>query len=140
MADLRNCSRCGKLFAYYGRSICNNCMEKEEEEFKIVKEYLYDHPKATVFEVSEATEVSVDKIMRFLREERLEISSENVNLILECESCGVPIKTGKYCKECRDELTNEMQREFGIGRHKRETIKTSGKEKMYVIRKREGRR
>lgn len=139
MADLRNCPRCGKLFAYIGRSICNRCIEQEEEEFKLVKEYIYNNPGATVFEVADATEVSVDKIMRFLREERLEISSDNVNLILECESCGTSIRTGRYCQQCRDDLTNEMKREFGIGQRKRETIKSTGKEKMYIVKKREGR-
>ncbi|MCK9217302.1 MAG: MerR family transcriptional regulator [Firmicutes bacterium] len=139
MAELRNCARCGKLFPYIGRPICNRCVEKEEEEFKIVKEYIYDNPGATVFEVADATEVSVDKIMRFLREERLEISSENVNLILECESCSRPIKSGRYCEECKAKLAGEMRREFGIGQRKRENIRTSGKEKMHVIRKREGR-
>ncbi len=139
MAELRNCPRCGKLFSYFGRPICNNCIEKEEEEFKIVKEYIYENPGATVFEVADATEVTVDKIMRFLREERLEISSENVNLILECERCSRPIKTGRYCDQCKGEMASEMRREFGIGQKKREILKSSGKEKMHVIRKRSGR-
>lgn len=139
MADLRNCPRCGKLFAHIGRPICNRCIEEEEEEFKVVKEYIYKNPGATVFEVSDATGVSVDKIMRFLREERLEISSENSNLILECEKCGTPIKTGRYCEQCRVNLSNEMKREFGIGQRKQEGIKSTGKEKMYIVKKREGR-
>lgn len=138
MADLRNCPRCGKLFAYMGRSICNRCIEQEEKEFKVVKKYICDNPGATVFEIADATEVSVDKIMRFLREERLEISSENANMILECEKCGVPIKTGRYCERCKADLTNEMKREFGIGERRQESIKSTGKEKMYIIKKREG--
>lgn len=139
MAELRNCPRCGKLFAYMGRPICNRCVEQEEEEFKVVKEYIYNNPGATVFEVSDVTGVTVEKIMRFLREERLEISSENSNLILECEKCGTPIKTGRYCEQCRADLTNEMKREFGIGQRKQENIKSTGKEKMYIVKKREGR-
>ncbi len=139
MAELRNCPRCGKLFAYVGRPICNRCVEQEEEEFKFVKEYIYNNPGATVFEVADATGVSVDKIMRFLREERLEITSENVNFVLECENCGRPIKTGRYCEQCRLDLADEMKREFGIGQRKRESIKSTGKEKMYIVKKREGR-
>lgn len=139
MAELRNCPRCGKLFSYFGRPICNRCIDEEEEEFKIVKEYIYNNPGATVFEVADATEVSVDKILRFLKEERLEITSDNVNLILECESCGRPIKTGKYCEQCKVKLSSEMRREFGIGQRKREAFKSTGKEKMHIIKKREGR-
>ena len=138
MADIRNCPRCGRVFAYYGRTICRRCMEAEEEEFKIVKEYIYEYPGATVYEVSDATDVSVDKIMRFLKEERLEITSEHSNLLLECERCGVPIKTGKYCQKCKDEVAAEMRREFGVGQRNREAIMTTGREKMYIVKKRRG--
>ena len=113
-------------------------MEAEEEEFKLVKEYIYDNSGASISEVSDATGVSADKIMRFLREERLEIDSDVSNMILECESCGRPVRTGRYCEECKNSITNEMRREFGISQRRRETIKTTGKEKMHVIKKREG--
>lgn len=139
MPELKNCPRCGKLFAYSCSSICNNCLNAEEEEFKLVKEYIYDNPGAIIPEVSDATGVSVDKIMRFLREERLEISSENSNLILECESCGKPIKSGKYCEECKTKIASEIKREFGIGQRSQEAIRTTGKEKMYITRRRDGR-
>lgn len=139
MPELRNCIRCGKVFAYTYNPVCNKCLEKEEEEFKRVKEHIYDNPGSTAFEVSEATGVSVEKIMKFLREERLELSSENANLFLECESCGRPIKSGRYCEECKNQIASEMKREFGLNKSKQEYIKTSGKERMHVIRKREGR-
>ncbi|MFA7573085.1 MAG: TIGR03826 family flagellar region protein [Lutispora sp.] len=138
MAEIRNCPRCGKIFAYSYSAICNKCMEAEEEEFKLVKEYIYDNSGASISEVSDATGVSADKIMRFLREERLEIDSDVSNMILECESCGRPVRTGRYCEECKNSITNEMRREFGISQRRRETIKTTGKEKMHVIKKREG--
>lgn len=138
MPELRNCLRCGKLFAYSCSPICNNCLSIEEEEFKLVKEYVYDNPGAIIPEVSDATGVSIDKIMRFLREERLEISSENNNLVLECESCGKPIKSGKYCEQCKINIANDMKKEFGIGQKSQQSIKTTGKEKMYVTKRRDG--
>lgn len=139
MPELRNCIRCGKVFAYTYNPVCNKCLEQEEEEFKRVKEYIYENPGSTAYEVSEATGVSVEKIMKFLREERLELSSENANLLLECESCGRPIKSGRYCEECKNQIANEMKREFGLSQKKQEYIRATGKERMYVIRKREGR-
>ena len=33
MADLRNCSKCGRLFGYMGKPICSYCAEEEEDEF-----------------------------------------------------------------------------------------------------------
>lgn len=139
MPELRNCIRCGKVFAYTYNPVCNKCLEQEEEEFKRVKEYIYENPGSTAYEVSEATGVSVEKIMKFLREERLELSSENANLLLECESCGRPIKSGRYCEECKNQIANEMKREFGLSQKKQEYIRATGKERMHVIRKREGR-
>ncbi|WP_372998419.1 TIGR03826 family flagellar region protein [Lutispora sp.] len=139
MPELRNCIRCGKVFAYTYNPVCNKCLEQEEEEFKRVKEYIYENPGSTVFEVSDATGISVEKIMKFLREERLELSSDNTNLLLECESCGRPIKSGRYCEECKNQIASEMKREFGLNKSKHEYAKTSGKERMHVIRKREGR-
>ncbi|ADQ41183.1 Flagellar operon protein YvyF [Caldicellulosiruptor acetigenus I77R1B] len=101
--DVRNCRRCGKIYLYDGSPICPQCRKEEEEDFKKVKEYLYDHPGATLPEVSNATGVSPEKILRFLKEERLEIVGES-NIILECERCGKAIKTGRLCDECKKEV------------------------------------
>ncbi|MEA4845814.1 MAG: TIGR03826 family flagellar region protein [Clostridiaceae bacterium] len=138
MAEIRNCPRCGKIFTYIGRSICNKCIEVEENEFKVVKEYIYDNPGATISEVSQETEVSVEKIMRFLREERLEIKSENSNLMLECEKCGRPIKSGRFCENCKNQLNKDFRREFGMdkGAASQRPQTKSEKEKMYTATRR----
>ena len=57
--QLRNCRRCGKLFNYVGKPICNECVQQDEKDFELVKAYIYDHPKATITEVSKETGVSV---------------------------------------------------------------------------------
>jgi flagellar operon protein (TIGR03826 family) len=114
MADLRNCSKCGRLFGYTGNPLCSFCLEEEEDEYVIVRDYLYDNPGSSAAEVSEATGVDTEKIMRFLREERLQISSENQNMLLECESCGKPIVTGRFCHKCKDNLKNALRKEFGL--------------------------
>ena len=138
MAEIRNCPRCGKIFSYIGRPICHNCLESEENEFKIVKEYIYDNPGATISEVAQETEVSIEKIMRFLREERLEIKSENSNLLLECERCGRAINSGRFCDNCKDEINKDFKKEFGLDRSRSEPkpqTKTDG-EKMYTATRR----
>lgn len=106
--DIRNCKRCGKIYNYDGFSICRNCRRDDEVDFQKVKEYVYEYPGANISEVHEVTEVAVDKIISFLREGRLEIA-EGGNLILECENCGVSIRTGRFCDKC----TSDLQREFG---------------------------
>ncbi|HOM01328.1 MAG TPA: MerR family transcriptional regulator [Acetivibrio sp.] len=106
MPDVRNCKRCGRIFNYIGgRPICHDCKKQDEEEFKKVKEYLYEHPKASILEVSNVLEISVQKIKSYLREGRLEIVGNDGNLILECEKCGRSITTGRFCNECSRELS-----------------------------------
>ncbi|ODM27318.1 MerR family transcriptional regulator [Clostridium sp. Bc-iso-3] len=110
MPDVRNCRRCGRLFNYIGgRPICHDCKRQDDEEFKKVKEYLYEHPKASIIEVSNALEISVPKIKGYLREGRLEIVGGDGNVVLECERCGKSINTGRFCNECSRELTDGLK-------------------------------
>jgi len=107
MPDVRNCRKCGKLFNYIGGApICPRCKELEEEDFKRIKEYLYENPGASLTQVSTELDVSVELIRRFLKEGRLEITNENGNLVLECENCGKSIKSGRFCAECERELAS----------------------------------
>ena len=106
--NVKNCSRCGRIYNYDGFRVCPTCRREDEADFQKVKEYLYDNPGADVQEVSEETEVDSRKIIDFLRAGRLEIA-EGSALILECESCGVGIRTGRFCEKC----TVGMERELG---------------------------
>lgn len=110
MPDVRNCRRCGKIYNYIGgMPICPICRELDESDFKRIKEYLYDNPGATLSEVSTILEISVEKIKGFLKEGRLEIIGTESNMVLECESCGKSIRTGRLCDECSKNLSKELQ-------------------------------
>lgn len=106
--DVRNCKNCGKLYNYFGgQPLCPSCFNDLEDKFKLVKEYIYDHPQCGIQEVSEEFEVSIQIIHRWIREERLSFS-ENSDVGLECERCGVMVRTGRYCKACKDTLANNL--------------------------------
>jgi len=110
MPDVRNCKKCGKIFNYIGGlPICPVCKQKDEEDFKRVKEYLYENPGANITQISTDLDISVETIKRYLKEGRLEIIGDEGNLILECEMCGKAIKTGRYCELCERELTRELK-------------------------------
>ncbi|SFQ02976.1 MerR family transcriptional regulator [Caldicoprobacter faecalis] len=96
--DIRNCKRCNRLFQYNGIKYCPSCVMELDEMFKKVRDYLYEHPDATIIEVSEATGVEEKIILEFLREGRLELKEPSP--VLTCERCGKPITTGRMCKEC----------------------------------------
>lgn len=102
--DVRNCKGCGKLFNYMsGPPLCASCAAAMDLKFEEVKEYVYDHPRVGIQEVSEVMEVSVNQIKQWIREERLAFAEDSM-IGLECESCGVTIKTGRLCKACKDRL------------------------------------
>jgi len=105
--DLRNCTKCGRVFAYNGSEICSRCAGNDAEDFKKVKDYLYENPGATIVEVSEETGVDEKKILRYLRESKIEII-ESDNLLLDCQRCGKPIRSGRFCEGC----VIEMKKEF----------------------------
>ncbi|BDU51085.1 hypothetical protein [Haliovirga abyssi] len=101
--NLVECKICGKLFMKTGRkNICPSCLNKEEELFMEVKNYLYDSPNASIKEVAEQTEIDEGLIMDWVREGRLERTG--IIMTYPCEMCGKPIHTGKICKSCQNEL------------------------------------
>lgn len=111
MSELKNCKKCGRMFSSEnGQLFCSKCRTNDEEDFKIVREYIYDHPDSTVHDVHEATEVSEEKILKFLRQGRLMLKGEGVGL--ECERCGKGISSGRFCDKCAHELKNGFKDAF----------------------------
>lgn len=114
MPDIRNCRRCNKIFNYLGGlPICLDCKQEDEANFKRVKEYLYEHPGASLYDVSKELEISVQQIKTYLKEGRLEIVGEGGNMFLECEKCGKSIPTGRFCKDCTNEVTSDIKSVVG---------------------------
>lgn len=105
--DVRNCKICGNLFNYNGSSICPSCNKKMEEKFSVVKEYIRENPRVPMSQVSEETEVPMQQLKRWIREERLTFDKDS-GVKLDCESCGKPILTGRYCKECKSKMANSF--------------------------------
>lgn len=106
--EVRNCKECGKLFNYMGgMPICPTCSKKLEDKFEEVKEYIYDNPGANINQVAEENDVSVKQIKHWVREERL-CFADNSELGIECEKCGVMIKTGRFCQKCKKQLENSL--------------------------------
>lgn len=130
--NIRNCKECGKLFQYDGISkLCYRCRKKDDENFRVVKDFLYENPKETISVVSEETGVSEEKILRYLREGKLEIVGDDPGILLDCEGCGKAIRTGRYCERC----AQDMERGFKSGFERQEKNKakqSSSSNRMYI--------
>ena len=106
--EVRNCTTCGRIFnSVMDIKRCPACRKDDEEKFKEIRDYLYDHSGASIEEVSEALDVDRSKILHFLREGRLETIGDH--MVIQCESCGVPIHSGKYCDDCTREMTMNLK-------------------------------
>ncbi len=117
-AQLQSCLRCGKMFLYAGtgKCICPKCTAEDEEQFNCVKDYIYNHPSASIKEVAEHTDVRVARIKSYLKEGRLIISDDSP-IFLNCEICGTQLKYGRVCRSCAETLSNEMKSAMEISEY-----------------------
>lgn len=107
--NIRNCRVCGRIFNYVAGPIaCPVCREKAEAKFQQVKEYIRENPGVGIAEVSAVCEVDAAQIRQWLRDERLELA-ENSPIYMNCESCGAPIRCGRYCEQCKNHMANTLR-------------------------------
>lgn len=123
--NVRNCRSCGRIFNYIsGPSVCPVCRESQEAKFQEVKEYVREHRGAGIVEVSEACDVDPAQIRQWLREDRLEVTEDSA-MFLNCEVCGAPIRSGKYCEKCKMDMTKGFNEVLKTGRPQPATPKKS---------------
>ena len=107
--NVRNCRKCGTIFNYVmGPIVCPACREALEEKFKEVKKYIQENPGVGIQQTSRECEVEVSQIQQWIREERLEFASDSM-VMLNCESCGQPIRSGRFCDQCKNSLANGLR-------------------------------
>ena len=107
--EVRNCKSCGRLYTVLGRErICPACKALLEDKFQQVKRFLNENPNSSVEVVAKENDVSTKQIRQWVREERLILSSGIIDGIT-CETCGAPIRTGRYCERCKAELSQSFE-------------------------------
>lgn len=113
--EMRNCPRCKRIFSYINSPICSDCEKEEEKIFESVREYIKVNPDSSLSIVSEETGVSPKKILKYVKEGKLEIS-KGMGLHGEnkCEQCGKPITKGKYCDTCVIKINQQVEDMFTV--------------------------
>ncbi|MDF2557332.1 MAG: flagellar protein [Bacillales bacterium] len=130
-AQLMNCRKCGKLFLRV-KQICEDCYNKQEEDFKKVTDYLREFPGSTIHELVEETKVSATQIREFILAERI-LSSNFSNLSYSCESCGSKIQSGKLCSNCLQTI-NKLAKQVTQEVTPHREVEKSGKSSGYITR------
>ena len=104
------CRYCRRLSVIDEAEVCKDCVDSQEDKYHSVKDYLYDNKGATVSMVSDNCGVRTGTVMRWLREERIEVL-ENSKVKLRCARCDAEILSGSFCKDCKPIVErNEVER------------------------------
>ena len=105
-----SCAQCEGTMEYkgVGEYQCENCGYIDYDDYGKVRNYLEKHKGATSSEVETATGVPQRSIRRMLKEGRLEVA-EGSKVFLQCEICGVKIKSGRFCTGCEKEYRNNLE-------------------------------
>ncbi len=132
--QLIKCKLCKKPFQSMGLQFCPECMKEIDEKYKPVRDYLYEHPNASIEEVSEGTEVSERIILYYLKDGRL--SMAKASGLLRCEQCGAAINSGRFCEKCMAKLDERMLQPMQrrLEQQKRALDASGSRSKMYTSR------
>ena len=112
--NVRNCKKCNRIFNYVaGQVVCPTCREELEKKFQEVKKFIQDNRTVPLTVVAEECDVDVNQLKQWVREERL-VFAEGSAMGIDCEICGAPILTGRFCEKYKAEtmsgLTNAYKR------------------------------
>ena len=130
--DVRNCKKCNKLFNFTGEALCPACTKEMEEKFFAVRDYIYKNPSAPMPTVADECDVPIQQIKKWIRQERLSFSKD-AGVSIDCENCGKPILTGRYCKECKGTMTDKFTSFYKEKEQVKKPGKTSSNGKMRFL-------
>ena len=86
--------------------------EEDNEQYKMVRDYVYDHQGASAAEVSLATGVATSVILRYLKEGKIHLAENQKTLLSTCKMCSVVIDRGTLCKACREKRDQKTKAGF----------------------------
>ncbi|MCL2604893.1 MAG: flagellar protein [Defluviitaleaceae bacterium] len=135
--DAINCPRCGRMFTKVSANICKDCEKAEVEKFEEVRLYVKENPNSSAQEVSEKCEVSVKRILQYVRDGKLEIS-QGMEGLITCSKCGRPIKSGRMCERCTKNIAGALTNMISVGNAAKEKEASSSGPKqsgMYTLNK-----
>lgn len=114
--NVKNCKRCGKIFSYaFGPIVCPDCISAQEDLFQRAKKYVQDNPGCDIQELAENVEVDAQQVRQWIREERLQFSDDSP-IRIACEACGAMIRSGRYCDQCKKDMSSGLQSAFGMNK------------------------
>jgi flagellar operon protein (TIGR03826 family) len=124
--NVANCPQCGRVFVKGIQEVCPNCIKEIERQFDSCSKYLRENRATSLNDLSEATEVPIRQITKFIREGRISIKNFP-NMTYPCESCGNAIREGQICDSCRSKLSKDMNNSQADEARRQERLRQDGK-------------
>lgn len=124
--NVANCPRCGKIFVKGFNDVCPNCVKEIELQYEKCVKFLRENRGAAIQELSEATEVSIKQITKFIREGRISIVNAP-NMSYPCEVCGTLIRENTMCEPCRAKLVKDVRNNAEDQRRNEQLKKQEGR-------------
>ena len=133
MMNIIQCSLCKKPFQSLGGKICNECLKNLDEQFIVVRDYIYEHKNTNMDVVAEETGIKKQIIMHLLKEGRLILddASGTGGGLLTCEVCKKPINTGRMCDSCQSKVASSMQKNISTGKQQETKTKSEDKGALF---------
>ncbi|WP_018921976.1 hypothetical protein [Salsuginibacillus kocurii] len=76
----RLCPHCGRIKSDQSTTFCETCEEADRLDYKRIRSYLQHHPQANAMEVANNTELSINRVLYFLKNKNLQLRApENKN-------------------------------------------------------------
>ena len=87
-----------------------NAGKKKKQAYDTVSKYMRkrENRAATMLQVVEATGVSENLILKFIKKGKLQIA-QFPNFGYPCDKCGKVIRTGRLCEGCANELRTDLK-------------------------------
>ena len=120
---LKNCSDCGKIYVENVSGLCPECLDKEEEQERLIIDFLRKKEKASVEEIHRETGVKERTILRMMKKGRF---LNYGDIAYKCESCDNLITEGRVCDECGRNILKQVD-EVNEKRRKEEEKKNKTK-------------
>lgn len=115
---LSNCHQCHKPFASKATTrLCPGCTRQEQETYLKLYEYLLKHYASTIDEISEATGVPKDTVIRMINQGKFNLrQNENSACARCCKQLSESDKAAArenggrvYCRSCTDSMANQLR-------------------------------
>ena len=107
--NVANCTKCGKVFVKnLMNDVCPSCVKASELLYEVCITHLKANRGITLQELSDATEVPMSQILKFMRDGRISVMG-NRNLFYPCEVCGEDIRESNMCDSCRQKLKKDLR-------------------------------